>query len=274
MQTMEYLFSYSPMSFNLIANILVLGYGAHLAGLVYFISTRQRIAPRYRATSTLATVVMVTAFLILFRLQGYWENSFTFDPDTNLWGVSDYLFSNGLRYINWTITIPALLLQLVVVLDVKKPVRFSLITIGAAIGMIYTGYIGQFHEVTNTTAFLVWGTISTLFYIPLLYFVLREVSVADTYLPSEAKPYLRGILLVFVVAWTLYPGGYLFPVMLNSEFGSVGRQITFTVADVTSKVIYGILISRIALIRSRQLPDVTARNERVTKGEVEAQVTA
>ena len=254
METMEYLFSYSPMSFNIIANVLVLGYGAHLAGLVYFVATRQRIAPRYRTTSTLATIVMVTAFLILFRLQGYWENSFTFDPTTNLWGVSDYLFSNGLRYINWTITIPALLLQLVVVLDIKNPVRFSVITIGAALGMIYTGYIGQFYELTDRGAFLTWGTISTVFYLPLLYFTLRELGAANSYLPAEAKPFLRGVLIIFVVAWTLYPGGYLFPVLMNSEAGSVGRQITFTVADVTSKVIYGILISRIAIIRSRKLP--------------------
>ena len=254
METMEYLFSYSPMSFNIIAQVLVFGYGAHLAGLVYFLLVREQIAPRYRFVTLLASVVMVTAFLILFRLQNNWVNTFAFDAEADLWRVNDYLFTNGLRYINWTITIPALLLQLVAVLDVKKPMRFSVITIGSAIGMIYTGYIGQFYEVTNTAAFLTWGTISTLFYLPLLYFVYREVSSAGSYLPTETKPLVRGVLLIFLVAWTLYPGAYLFPVMMNSEFGSVGRQITFTVADVSSKVIYGILISRIALIRSRYLP--------------------
>lgn len=254
METMEYLFSYSPMSFNVVSHVLVLGYGAHLAGLVYFVLVRRQIAQRYRLTSLLATVVMVTAFLILFRLQNSWVSSFTFNAEANMWEVSDYLFTNGLRYVNWTITIPALLLQLVAVLDIKRPLRFSVVTIGAALGMIYTGYIGQFFEVTNTGAFLAWGTLSTVFYLPLLYFVYREVVSANGYLPAEAKPFMRGILLIFLLAWTLYPGGYLFPVMLNSEFGSVGRQITFTVADVSSKVIYGILVSRVALIRSRHLP--------------------
>ena len=268
METMEYLFSYSPMSFNIIAQVLVLGYGAHLAGLVYFVLIRQEMAPRYRFASLLATVVMVTAFMILFRLQNNWVNSFSFDAEANVWQVSDYLFTNGLRYINWTITIPALLLQLVAVLDIKNPVRFSAMTIGLAIGMIYTGYLGQFYETTNLAAFLIWGTISTLFYLPLLYLVYKEVSAAGSYLPAETKPLMQAILLVFFVAWTLYPGGYLFPVMLNSEFGSVGRQITFTVADVSSKVIYGILISRVAIIRSRYLSEdaESPTLERVEKG--------
>ena len=61
------------------------------------------------------------------------------------------------------------------------------------------------------------------------------------------------MVVIFLVAWTPHPGGYLFPVMLASELGSAGRQITFTVADVTSKVIYGILISRVAIVRSRRL---------------------
>ena len=193
MQTMEYLFSYSPMSYAIIAHVLVLGYGAHLAGLVYFLLVREQIAPRYRLASLLATVVMVTAFLILFRLQVSWVGSFAFDAEANRWEVSNYLFTNGLRYINWTVTIPALLLQLVAVLDIKKPVRFSVLTIGAAIGMIYTGYIGQFYEVTDRAAFLTWGTISTLFYLPLLYLVFREVSASRRYLPVEVKPFMSGV---------------------------------------------------------------------------------
>jgi hypothetical protein len=49
----------------------------------------------------------------------------------------------------------------------------------------------------------------------------------------------------------LYPGGYLMPVLMNSEAGVVGRQITYTVADISSKVVYGILLTQIAQILSR-----------------------
>ena len=43
--------------------------------------------------------------------------------------------------------------------------------IGAGLAMIYTGYIGQYFELSNNFWFLVWGAISTVFYIYILYLV-------------------------------------------------------------------------------------------------------
>jgi len=37
-----------------------------------------------------------------------------------------------------------------------------------------------------------------------------------------------------------------------NESGVVGRQITYTVADVCSKVIYGVLLTNVAVILSKQ----------------------
>jgi hypothetical protein len=41
------------------------------------------------------------------------------------------------------------------------------------------------------------------------------------------------------------------PVILNTADGVVIRQIIFTIADVTSKVVYGILLMQLATIKSR-----------------------
>jgi bacteriorhodopsin len=49
----------------------------------------------------------------------------------------------------------------------------------------------------------------------------------------------------------LYPIAYLMPVILNTADGVVIRQIIFTVADVTSKVIYGIFLMQLAMIKSK-----------------------
>jgi hypothetical protein len=37
--------------------------------------------------------------------------------------------------------------------------------------MILTGYIGQFYETTNTAALLIWGAISTIFFVHVLYLI-------------------------------------------------------------------------------------------------------
>ena len=57
---------------------------------------------------------------------------------------------------------------------------------------------------------------------------------------------------LFLISWMLYPGAYLMPLLMNSEAGVVGRQLTYTVADISSKVIYGIMLTMVAQIRSKE----------------------
>ena len=51
-------------------------------------------------------------------------------------------------------------------------------------------------------------------------------------------------------AWTLYPIAYLVPAFMNNADGVVLRQLLFTVADISSKVIYGLMITYIAIKQS------------------------
>jgi bacteriorhodopsin len=49
----------------------------------------------------------------------------------------------------------------------------------------------------------------------------------------------------------LYPIAYLMPVISLTAEGVVVRQLLFTIADIVSKVIYGILLMRLASIKSK-----------------------
>jgi hypothetical protein len=49
----------------------------------------------------------------------------------------------------------------------------------------------------------------------------------------------------------LYPIAYLMPVISMSAEGVVWRQMLFTVADITAKVLYGILLMQLATIKSK-----------------------
>jgi bacteriorhodopsin len=62
---------------------------------------------------------------------------------------------------------------------------------------------------------------------------------------------LRAIRWVFVVFWTFYPIAYIIPAILPTADGVVIRQITFTVADIVAKVIYGVMITKVAVDLSR-----------------------
>jgi hypothetical protein len=57
----------AEMSYQMVAHVLTLGYAVMLAGLLYFVLTIKTVAPRFRTSSVLSVVVMVSAFLLLFK---------------------------------------------------------------------------------------------------------------------------------------------------------------------------------------------------------------
>lgn len=255
MLNFENQFAYSSMAYEMVAHVLTLGYAVMLAALAYFILTIRTVAPRYRISSVLSVVVMVSAFLLLYAQKGSWTETFTFNAATGLYeaSASGERFSNGFRYLNWLIDVPMLLIQILFVLEIARQRRTSMIFWFSLSGslMIITGYIGQFYETTNITAWLVWGAISTVFFVHVLYLMHRVISDGKRDIPEAAARVMSGIWWLFLISWMLYPGAYLMPLFLNNEAGVVGRQMTFTIADITSKVIYGVMLSYAAMIRSR-----------------------
>ncbi len=248
---MENLFTYSPVSWDIVSHVLTFGVGAHLAALLYFCLTIGQVAPRYRLSNVLSGVVMISAALILFQQQQSWQNAFVFNGE--VWERSNATFSNGYRYMNWTIDVPMLLTQLLIVAGITGA-RFRsywLQFLVAGLAMIYTGYVGQFYETTSPTLLYIWGTISTAFFVWILVIVWRVTHQSLPELPANARGMMRGVFWLLFVSWMRYPGAYLMPVIWFGEGGTVARLITYTAADVVSKVIYGVLLGYIALRRSQ-----------------------
>ncbi len=255
----------SEMAYQMVAHVLTLGYAVMLAALFYFILTIKNVAPKYRISSVLSVVVMVSAFLLLYAQSQNWTSSFVFNVEKGRYFLGDGsdLFNNGYRYLNWLIDVPMLLFQILFVVSLTRSkfssVRNQFWFSGAA--MIITGYIGQYYEVTNIGMFAFWGAISTVFFIHILIVMRRVISEGKEGIPTEAQKTLGSIWTLFLIAWMLYPGAYLMPHLLGigaegglfNEAGVVARQITYTIADVSSKVIYGVLLTVVA--RSRSLEE-------------------
>jgi bacteriorhodopsin len=252
---------FSEMAYQMTSHVLTLGYACMLAGLLYFALTIKTVAPRFRMSAVLSVVVMVSAFLLLYAQANNWTTAFVFDADRGAYFLAPGadLFNNGYRYLNWLIDVPMLLFQILFVVTLTKSnytsVRNQFWFSGAM--MIVTGYIGQFYEVTNLTAFLVWGAISTVFFFHVLYLMNKVIKEGKEGIPPAAAKTLQNIWYVFLFSWFLYPGAYLMPHLLGvegaffNESGVVGRQMTYTVADVCSKVIYGVLLTNVAQIISK-----------------------
>lgn len=248
--------TYTPLQHDIISHVLTLGYAAQAAGFAYFVLSSSNIAQRYRLSSTLSAVVMVSAFLELFQLYQSWNNAFTYID--GLWQPTTNAFSNGFRYVNWSIDVPILLLQLTIVLGLtrRRTIAYGTQFIIGGLLMIYTGYIGQFYEITNIPLLFLWGAISSVFYIYVVYIVGRMINRSADQLPTQPDNLpkaMRGVFWYILITWTIYPIAYLIPVIAPTAWGAVTRQILYTVADITSKVIYGAILSYIARKRSEAL---------------------
>lgn len=251
MMNLENVLTFSPIEWQLIAHILVLGFASQAAGLVYFLTTMRDLAPRYRIASVLGSIVMVSAFLLLFAQSQSWQNTFVLQNDVFVRGEG--LFSNGFRYLNWLIDVPLLLLQLVVILGLASASsrRLAVTFVGSGVAMIVLGYIGQFFETSNLTALWIWGAISTVFYLVLLYLAWTEIGKALPRMPASAAGTMKAIRWIFIVFWTFYPVAYIIPAFAATAGGAVARQFLFTIADIVAKVIYGVLITKVAVDLSR-----------------------
>ena len=115
--------------------------------------------------------------------------------------------------------------------------------------MVYTGYAGQFYEAvegTQTTEFWVWGAVSTVFFLWIIWLAYKATYGRVDEMAEAARPGMKAVFWLLLGSWMLYPGGYLMPAMWFEADGVVARQITYTVADVSSKVLYGVLLSYVA----------------------------
>lgn len=261
---------YSEIAYQFTSHILTLGYAVMLAGLFYFILTIKKVHKQYQMSNLLSAVVMVSAFLLLYAQANNWTTSFSFDADRGRYFLDPEgdLFNNGYRYLNWLIDVPMLLFQILFVVSLTKSsfssVRNQFWFSGA--GMIITGYIGQFYEVSDLTKFFVWGAVSTVFFFHILWVMKKVINEGKEGIPEKGKNILSNIWVLFLISWFLYPGAYLMPYLAGldgffySEDGVMARQLVYTIADVCSKVIYGVMLGNLALVLSneREMVDTTA----------------
>lgn len=270
MPNMENYFEYTTYQWEAISQILIFGIGCMLAGLVFFLATAHLVAPKYRMSSYLSGVVMVSAALILYTQSQSWQTNFMYDGESykatyTIDGQLGQTFSNGYRYLNWAIDVPMLLIQILFVVPLAagyKSIRVA--TQFAIFGTLMIGfsYVAQFFEYGFNpvdpdgfarSMFWVFYLLGWLAYLVILVVIYKAVfaGIHDRLSPRAAN-LTRSIWVLFLISWTIYGFVIAIPAFAWSPSGGVWRQFLFTIVDVTSKVIYGAMLGQVAMIRSAE----------------------
>jgi bacteriorhodopsin len=257
----------SFLQYNIVYNLFSLTIAVMFAAGVYFLATSGRIAERYRPAMYVSALIVFVAGYHYLRIFQSWDAAFELSGaagemsrSANYTAAADHVFNEAYRYADWMLTVPLLIVELYIVTkarDASKSARSSMtMLILATIGMLVTGYIGETYVAGGETgnALLmraIWGTISSVFFAYIVFKLYSDVSSAQSYLPGKASLLAGNTKLLLLFTWGFYPIVYCFPFLgLTGASSFVAVQSGYTIADISAKAGYGLLIHHIARERT------------------------
>jgi bacteriorhodopsin len=164
---------------------------------------------------------------------------------------SQNAFNEAYRYVDWLLTVPLLLVEVIAVLALAKEVSRSLITrlVPASAAMIALGYPGEISNDQNTQ--VLYGVLSTLPFIYILYVLFVELGKSLERQPAGVAETVGRLRLLLIATWGVYPIAYLFNIVGDASASSfVTVQVGYTLADVLAKCVFGLTILKIARMKS------------------------
>jgi bacteriorhodopsin len=222
---------------------------AMLACTVYTLVSQARVLPKYRNALVLSSMVTFIAAYHYFRI----FNSFTESSAGGMVKVGNAqgTFNEAYRYVDWVLTVPLLLVEVIAVLALAKAAASSLIgrLVPAATAMIALGYPGEI--ATDNGSKILWGVLSTIPFLYILYVLFVELGKSLERQPEGVAATVGRLRLLLIATWGVYPISYLFPLLgIEGTDAFMYRQIGYTIADVLAKCVFGLTIYKIARMKS------------------------
>ena len=225
-----------PQMNQLVYNALSFGTAVMLGAFVYFLTQMNSVAKQYRNGVAVSAVVVGIAGYHYFRMWSGWAEG---------------MVNEGYRYADWLITVPLLVIELLIVLGVTADRRKKLMTslVPATVLMIGLGYPGE-TSANETTKWTFW-VLSMIPFLYILFTLSGELKAAKARETGAVSTSINNATKILLVTWLVYPISYLIPVVFTvSDGAEAGRQVAYTIADITAKALYGLMILNIAKARS------------------------
>jgi bacteriorhodopsin len=258
-----------PSAFNIVDNMFSMTVATMGAAALFFFVARSQVAPKYRPALMVSGMVVAIACYHYFMIRMSWQGAYKIDDvkDSSTLGMfvpTGKGFNDFYRYADWILTVPLLMVELVTVMALAKAVSRPLLTklVVAAALMIGLGYPGEIS--TDWTTRLVWGLLSSVPFLYILYVLWVELTKSLDTQPPEARGLISIARLVILVTWAFYPIAYALygdslenatPGFMKGKYsaGVIGVQVGYAIADITAKAGFGTLIYFIARAKTQAM---------------------
>lgn len=235
--------------YDLIYNAFSFAFATLAASTIFFWLGRSQVAPQYKTAMTITGLVTFIAAYHYFRIFESWNGAFNVADGTLT--TTGYAFNQAYRYVDWLLTVPLLLIELILVMGLSRSEtisRASRLGLLAAL-MIALGYPGEI--ATTNEARLLWGGLSMIPFLWIVYELFVGLSQSIKGQPEEARGLISAARYVVIGSWAFYPIVY-FAGAVGLEGGAATTviEVGYTIADITAKAVFGVMIFIIAQRKS------------------------
>jgi len=249
-------------------NALSMTIAAMGASTVFFFLNSLWVSQTYKSAVAVSGLVTLIACYHYFRIFNSWTDAYSIICNYNQTGAhkapaglefgecsvtaTGAPFNDAYRYMDWFLTVPLLLVELVLVMKLDDgktlPTCFKLGS--AAALMIVLGYPGETSD-KNGKRWLFWA-LAMLPFMYVVYTLFIGLKSASSGTPSRIQRLIKIASYTTVISWLTYPVVFVLPMLgLDLAQAEVGIQIGYSFSDIISKCGVGILVTYIAKVRSQ-----------------------
>jgi bacteriorhodopsin len=235
--------------YELVYNFFSFTIATMAAATIFFWLGRSQVAPSYRTALTITGLVTFIALYHYVRILDSWDAAYSVvDGVLTQTGVA---FNDAYRYVDWLLTVPLLLVELILVMKLTRSETTSKsLRLGAlAALMIVLGYPGEISSDAGTR--WIWWAAAMLPFIWIVYELFIGLRDSITAQPADVRGLVNGARWLVLISWSFYPVVFVFPMIgLSGGTAAVAVQIGYTIADIVAKAVFGVVIYTIAVRKS------------------------
>jgi len=232
--------------YDLIYNAFSFTFATMMAATLFFWFGRSQVGDAYKTAMTVTGLVTAIAAYHYLRIAQSWEEAHVI---TNGVVTASLIgFNDAYRYVDWFLTVPLLLVELILVMGLSrqettsKAIRLGLL---AAL-MVGLGYPGEI-AISASERWL-WGGLSMIPFLWIVYELFVGLSRSVDQQPESARGLVKAAIWVTVLSWSFYPVVFFAgAVGLEGTTALTVVQVGYTIADLIAKAAFGVLIFMIAV---------------------------
>ena len=222
----------APAQGDLVGFTFFIGTMAMLAATVFFFAERGSVSGKWKLSLTVSGLITGIAAVHYYYMRDVWAAT----------GQSPTEF----RYIDWILTVPLMCVEFYLLtkpFGAKGGTLFKLIV--ASVVMLVFGYVG---EISGPGQTMMWGTVSTIGYLYIVYEVFAgDVAKLTESSNSSSLKSAMFLMKIFITGgWAIYPIGYM--TMEGNLLHGMGLSldVLYNIADAINKIGFGLVVYTVA----------------------------